>query len=213
MLRVGQLKSDGTLMKLQTQLHHQDLADFKLDLIAVAPAGESPADSAFLFGSPGLFQRTYYSAAGTHLVKLGGEERSSNPGLVTAVSAPFLTLIPRPAYADDVDLPNISKLVKLGSNSFRGDLRAMPHCGTCHPAENNFTLDPKFIATLPRRHPLFVAEFVDALNSSKNGGQVFEIPALMRRHALIVENVDGREDLKSKFVTRGVPHTFALALG
>jgi hypothetical protein len=214
MLRVGQLKSDGTIMKLQTLLHQQDLADFKLDLIAVAPAGESPADSAFLFGSPGLFQRIYYSAAAGQLVKLGGEDRPANPGLVTAISAPFLTLVPQPAYADDFGPSTISRLVKLGERlffeeTFKGNGRT---CGTCHPAENNFTLDPKFIATLPRRDPLFVAEFIDALNSAKNGGQIFEIPALMRRQALIVENVDGHDDLTKKFVTRGVPHTLALGI-
>lgn len=212
MLRVGQLKTDGEQTKLQTQLRRRDLSDFKLDLIVVAPSGESPADSAFLFGSPGLFQRIYYNAAAGRLVKLGGEEPSTSLGLVSAVSAPFLTLVPRPAYADDSGL---SKLVKLGERlffeeTFKGNGRT---CGTCHPAENNFTLDPKFIATLPRRDPLFVAEFIDALDSSKNGGQIFEIPELMRRHALIVENVDGREDLTNKFVTRGIPHTLALGIG
>ena len=212
MLRVGQLKTDGEKMTLQTQLRQRDLSGFQLDLIVVAPSGESPADSAFLFGSPGLFQRIYYSSAGGRLVKLGGKDRSANPGLVTAVSAPFLTLVPRPAYADDSGL---SQLVKLGeqlffAETFKGNGRT---CGTCHPAENNFTLDPKFIATLPPENPLFVAEFIDALNSSKNGGEIFEIPALMRQHALIVENVDGHDDLRSKFVTRGIPHTLALGIG
>jgi hypothetical protein len=212
MLRIGQLKTDGEKMKLQTQLREQDLSGFKIDLIAVAPSEESPADSAFLFGSPGLFQRIYYSAASGRLVKVGGEERSTSLGFVSAVSAPFLALVPRPAYADDSGL---SELVKLGERlffeeTFKGNGRT---CGTCHPAENNFTLDAKFIATLPRRNPLFVAEFIDALNSSKNGGEVFEIPELMRRHALIVENVDGHDDLRSKFVTRGVPHTLALGIG
>jgi cytochrome c peroxidase len=215
MLRIGQLMAAGATMKMQTQLHQQDVADFKLDLIAIAPAGESPEDSAILFGSPSLFQRLYYSPAGTRLVKLGGEERPATSGFVTAISAPFLTLVPQPAYADDFDASSISRLVKLGERlffeeTFKGNGRT---CGTCHPAENNLTLDAKFIATLPRRHALFVAEFVDALNSAKNGGQVFEVPALMRRHALIVENVDGREDLKNKFVARGVPHTFALGIG
>src|SRR5262245_21866230 len=32
-------------------------------------------------------------------------------------------------------------------------------CGTCHREENNFSIDPAFIATLPRDDPLFVAEF------------------------------------------------------
>src|SRR5204863_1818474 len=31
-------------------------------------------------------------------------------------------------------------------------------CGTCHPAQNNYTLDQPFIASLPATDPLFVAE-------------------------------------------------------
>lgn len=78
-------------------------------------------------------------------------------------------------------------------------------CGTCHPAENNFTLDPAYIARLPDRHPLFVAEFTPALQSG------FENPRLMREFALITENLDGFDDLENRFVLRSVPHTFALA--
>src|SRR5262245_19714215 len=57
-------------------------------------------------------------------------------------------------------------------------------CGTCHPAENNFTLSPSFIATLPPNDPLFVAEFVPALRKN------FENPELMRKFGLILENLD-----------------------
>src|SRR5690349_13203049 len=31
-------------------------------------------------------------------------------------------------------------------------------CATCHRVENNYTIDPAFIATLPPSDPLFVAE-------------------------------------------------------
>jgi hypothetical protein len=77
-------------------------------------------------------------------------------------------------------------------------------CGTCHPAENNFTLDPTFIATRPATDPLFVAEFNPALKEN------FEKPDLMRKFGLILENVDGFDDLNSKFVLRGIPHTLGL---
>jgi mono/diheme cytochrome c family protein len=78
-------------------------------------------------------------------------------------------------------------------------------CGTCHPAENDFTLDPAFIARLPANDPLFVAEFVPALARS------FENPRLMREFGLILENLDGFDDLERSFVMRGIPHTLALA--
>jgi mono/diheme cytochrome c family protein len=77
-------------------------------------------------------------------------------------------------------------------------------CGTCHPAENNLTLDPAFIAGLPPDDPLFVAEFVPELREN------FENPRLMREFALILENQDGFDDLENRFVLRGIPHTLAL---
>jgi hypothetical protein len=76
-------------------------------------------------------------------------------------------------------------------------------CGTCHPARNNLTIDPAFIATLPANDPLFVAEFNPALAN-------LEKPALMRRFGLILENLDGLNDPVNRFVMRGVPHTLGL---
>ncbi|HXL57197.1 MAG TPA: hypothetical protein VN958_13120, partial [Chitinophagaceae bacterium] len=77
-------------------------------------------------------------------------------------------------------------------------------CGTCHRAENNFTIDPAFIATLPDNDPLFVAEFTPELNEK------FENKRLLREFSLILENLDGFDDLKNKFTRRGVPHTLGL---
>lgn len=87
------------------------------------------------------------------------------------------------------------------NETFSGNGRT---CGTCHPAENNFTIDPAFIATLPTDDPLFVAEFVPELKEN------FEKPKLMREFGLILENLDGFNDLDSSFVLRGVPHTLGL---
>ncbi len=74
-------------------------------------------------------------------------------------------------------------------------------CGTCHPAENNFTLDPAFIATLPPDDPLFVAEHAPALGGLEN-------PRLLREFGLILENLDGFD---RPGVLRGVPHTLGLS--
>ncbi|WP_372526731.1 hypothetical protein [Piscinibacter sp.] len=87
------------------------------------------------------------------------------------------------------------------NETFNGNGRT---CGTCHPATNNFTIDPAFIARLPKNDPLFVAEFNPDL---KNG---FENPRLMREFGLIRENLDGFDDLENKFVMRGVPHVLGL---
>jgi cytochrome c peroxidase len=99
----------------------------------------------------------------------------------------------------------LDKLISLGAElffegTFNGNGRT---CGTCHPASNNFTIDPAFIATLPNNDPLFVAEFNPAL-------ALLERPALMRSDGLILENLDGLDDPTAKFVMRGVPHTLGL---
>ena len=77
-------------------------------------------------------------------------------------------------------------------------------CGTCHREEASFSINAALVATLPPNDPLFVAEFVPALREN------FENPRLMREFGLILENLDGFEDLPTKFVMRGVPHTLAL---
>ena len=87
------------------------------------------------------------------------------------------------------------------NETFSGNGRT---CGTCHREEANFIIDPAFIATLPPNDPLFVAEFIPALKEN------FENPRLMREFGLILENLDGFDDLKNRFVMRGVPHVLAL---
>lgn len=77
-------------------------------------------------------------------------------------------------------------------------------CGTCHRQEENFTITPAFIATLPKDDPLFVAEFIPALKEN------FENPRLMREFGMIKENLDGFDDLAERFTMRGVPHVLAL---
>jgi mono/diheme cytochrome c family protein len=57
---------------------------------------------------------------------------------------------------------------------------------------------------LPDDDPLFVAEFNPDLKEN------FENPRLMREFGLIVENLDGFDDLANKFTLRGVPHTLGL---
>ena len=99
----------------------------------------------------------------------------------------------------------LDKLISQGAKlffeeTFNGNGRT---CGTCHPANNNFTIDAPFIATLPANDPLFVAEFNPALAQ-------LERPQLMRQFGLILENLDGFSNPTTKFVMRGVPHTLGL---
>ncbi len=77
-------------------------------------------------------------------------------------------------------------------------------CGSCHSVEDNQTVGPEFIATLPPTDPLFIAELDPAL------GQL-EVPRLLREFGLILENVDGREDPTRKFVLRATSASLSLA--
>jgi cytochrome c peroxidase len=97
---------------------------------------------------------------------------------------------------------NRNSLIEIGrrlffQETFDGNGRT---CGTCHPATNNFTIDPAFIRKLPRRDPLFVAEFNPKLKGLENS-------KLLRSAGLILENLDGFD---RPGVLRGVPHNLAL---
>ena len=74
-------------------------------------------------------------------------------------------------------------------------------CGTCHRDDNNYTIDPRFIATLPASDPLFVAERNPALRTLENS-------RLLRRFGLITENLDG---FNQPGVLRGVPHILGMS--
>lgn len=112
-------------------------------------------------------------------------------------------LAPVPLLADDDDVrDDRKKLIELGrklflEETFDGNGRT---CATCHRAELNFTIDPEFIATLPDDDPLFAAEFNPDLAE-------LEKPELLRKFALILENLDGFD---RPGVMRGVPHTLGL---
>ncbi len=197
LLWIGTLEHSGDRATLSVQLGDV-FEDFEVDLVAITGSGKDPTTDGVLFGSLGLFQRLYTRA------RTG---RLNTPG--DSSSSPLGPLSPSPAYAREV-FPNFDRLIIKGADlffneTFDGNGRT---CGTCHPAENNLTIDPEFIATLPDNDPLFVAEFVPALEEN------FEKPELMRELGLILENTNGfgdsLEDLETNFTMRGVPHTLVL---
>lgn len=201
MMRIDQLKHEGGSAKLRARLDHDSFSHFKLDFVVVVRAGQTPAEAGLLFGSPGLFQRLYYS-------QLRGPGESKTPSPDTAswslLSAPFSALIPSLAHAGAFEdlAALLGDLVAQGEvlffeETFGGNGRT---CGTCHRAERNFIIDPEFIATLPPNDPLFVAEFNPALSDLEN-------PELMREHGLILENLDG---FNNPGVMRDTPPTLGL---
>jgi mono/diheme cytochrome c family protein len=156
--------------------------DFDLDLAVVTRRGQSPSASRIAVGARTIFEKRFFR-------ELKGQS-------LDAVSG---------TQANNVETKDalVARGAQLFFNeTFGGNGRT---CGTCHRAENNLTIDPAFIATLPQSDPLFVAENVPALAQ-------LEDHALLRTRALIRENLDGFDDPTNQFVARSVNHTFALGL-
>jgi len=106
---------------------------------------------------------------------------------------------PKVAMADTLsDLtPVLGAQVALGrqifhNETFSGNGRT---CGTCHRQDNNFTIDPNYIAKLLPTDPLFVP--VEGLES----------PALLKAFGLILTDIDGT----GTPIFRSVPHTLSMA--
>ncbi|HET9958313.1 MAG TPA: hypothetical protein VFQ61_27650, partial [Polyangiaceae bacterium] len=78
-------------------------------------------------------------------------------------------------------------------------------CGSCHPMDNNTTLDVKFITQLHQRNPkdpLFVNENDPNLANLETTDLV--------NFASILENVDGFQSPTQRFVSRTVSHVLSL---
>jgi len=194
MHRLGRLIPDGRRAALDARFDPRLFDDFHVDVVTVTRAGVRPDAGALLYGSPMLFQRLYAQ-----------EKRQPRPTPL-AHTASLLGLGAQPAFADTIFNsmdPMIARGAQIFFNEkFGGNGRT---CSTCHPAENNFTIDPKFIATLPANSPLFVGE------NDPNLGSRFEKFQLLRELGLVVENADGFEDLNNKYVLRAVPHLLGLS--
>jgi hypothetical protein len=193
MHRLGRLKADAGTARLSSRLGAGFFDRFEADLVVVTRAGERPENAGVLFGTPDLFQRLY-------------TQRRSKPSWVPGHVATGVASLFGPATAAATAFDSLDPLVARGAEVFQnetfgGNGRT---CASCHPARNNFTIDPKFIATLPGNDPLFAAENIPAL--SRN----FENPVLLRELGLVLENPDGFGDLARKFVMRGTPHTLGL---
>ena len=198
LIQVGSFEVADNKGSLETHLERSQLLGFTMDSIVVSKAGQTPDQSVVITGAPDLMHKLYY-ADKPWLTTAMGDFSTSTPEEVM----PFGFLLPKAAHADTLaDLtPVLGEMVARGreifhNETFDGNGRT---CGTCHRADNNFTLDPNYIMTLPKSDPLFVAEYNPALAK-------LEDPVLMRKHALIKTNVDGPH----MDVYRSVPHTLSL---
>ena len=196
---MGSFKEDGTLsVSVQALLD----SGFEFEQLIVAKEGVNPLASPALVGSASLFQR---------LLAAEHAQAGAEGSLIPVAHAGIPSLFPS-VFND---------LVTQGEDlffleAFEGNGRS---CGTCHEATNNFTIDVPFMESLADDDPLFVAEFVPPLifghpeNLDENGRpRRFENPALMRAFGLIVENLDGMDDLENRFTMRGVPHNIGMTV-
>ncbi len=201
-IRVGSLVREGEVARLEADLGDDAFAKFDVDVALVAREGKGPVSGGVLFGSPTFFQRFYRQATragqdpGQHLAML------EHPARSLAVRDPMLALLAPLQITQSPPSPVEQGADLFFNETFNGNGRT---CGTCHPANNNLTIDPTFIATLPQSDALFVAE------NNPDLAQNFENPVLMRQVGLILENVDGFDPPETNFVMRGVPHTLALS--
>ena len=140
MVRLGRLVEAEGGRILRSRIPDELLGNFTLDLAVVTRAGVSPAEEGLLFGTPDLFQRLYNKELQAHH---NGRPPDGESGLLLALVAP---VDDGSGSTDDLEA-----LIAFGeklffNGTFDGNGRT---CGTCHPATNNLTLDPEFIATLP----------------------------------------------------------------
>jgi cytochrome c peroxidase len=185
LLKVGTYGSISGQHTLSVTVGSPLLSGFFADRAFVVRSGQSPVNAFMLTGSSTIFDRLYHRQ-----VRFVGEEGSA------------LGFDPRASLTRQA---HFEKLIAQGrqiflNEKFAGNGRT---CGTCHVENNNFTIDPKFISSLPQSNPLFVAETNPALAGLEN-------PKLMRQFGLVLVNADGFEPQRN-FTLRSVQNVQALA--
>jgi len=200
---VGTFKKTNDTYQLVATLDKATLQENKLNKFVVSTSDQSPSSSPILAAAPNLFQKLFYHNKYWNVAQLDNSFKTKQNNTQTnSLSENFL---PRAAYAhneqaslEDIFAAQIAKGRDIFINeTFDGNGRT---CSTCHPLENNHTLDPKFIAKLPDNDPLFVSETNPELTE-------LERPKLLRQFGLILANLDGFDQ---PGVLRSVPHLLAL---
>jgi mono/diheme cytochrome c family protein len=185
LMKVGTYSWTSGQHRLSVTVGSPVISGFFADRAFVTRSGQSPLSSFVLTGSSTSFDRLVHRQV--RFVGEGGSALGFDPRASSTRDAHFAKLIAqgRQAFLNE----------KFGGNGRT--------CGTCHVESNNFTIDPKFISTLPQSDPLFVAETNPAL-----GG--LEDPSKMREFGLILVNADGFEAQRN-FTLRSVQNVQALA--
>lgn len=199
MLRAGSLRFKNHDGWLGASLDAARLRAMEVNWVVLTRRGGDPVKGGVLYGSTSLFQKIYhYPGRALADRRIGNGGTAAESGFIRSAQANGI--LP-PSYPN-ADLINEGRQIFF-NETFNGNGRT---CGTCHREDDNHTIDPKYIATLPPDDPLFVAERPGPNPLARN----FEKPELMRKVGLILENTNGFGDLAHNFTMRGVPHLLAL---
>ena len=185
LMKIGAYSPVSGGHQLSVSLGASAFGSFFPDRAFVVRAGTSPEDGFLLTGPATLFTRLRHRQV--RFVDRAAVPLGFNPAFASTRAANFAKVI---AEGRQLFL----------HEKFEGNGRT---CGTCHVETNNFTVDPKLIATLPPSDPLFVAETNPALSTLENSD-------LLRRFGLILVNADGFDPSRG-FVFRSTQNVQALA--
>jgi hypothetical protein len=198
MIHAGSLEFEGANSWLDRKIIPMQMRDFEVNWVVVARRDENQDHKGVLCGSTSLFQRLYRDPDQNTPSCKQGPRRIG--GLAALHSSAVDSRGIAPPTAPDAVLINQGRLLFF-NETFKRNGRT---CGSCHPEENNFTIDPKFIATLAENDSLFAGDLLPALSES------CERPQLMREVGLLLENTRRSGDLENKFTLRSVPHFLAM---
>jgi cytochrome c peroxidase len=184
LMKVGTYAVVSGRHRLIVSLGAAAFASFYPDRAFVVRAGESPVDGFVLTGPSTFFARLRNRQV--RFVDDAGAAVGFDPtGATRITDFARVTAQGRRLFVNE---------------QFAGNGRT---CATCHVETNNFTIDPKFIATLPKKDPLFVAETNPRLAT-------LEDPDLLRTFGLILVNADGFDPARGH-VFRSTQNVQALA--
>ncbi|HXZ25242.1 MAG TPA: hypothetical protein VEI24_03390 [Nitrospiria bacterium] len=200
LMRVGSLRFRGDDGRLGVAVDIAKLRSMEVNWVVLTRRGSDPVKGGVLFGSTSLFQKIYHYPEHALADRRDGEARNAGAEFGFIGSAQANGILP--SSYPNADLINEGRQIFF-NETFNGNGRT---CGTCHREDNNHTIDPKYIATLPPDDPLFVAERPAPNPLAQN----FEKPELMHKVGLILENTNGFNDLAHNYTMRGVPHLLAL---
>ncbi|HKY06001.1 MAG TPA: hypothetical protein VJQ56_13990, partial [Blastocatellia bacterium] len=162
-LRVGALKHEGKLARLEATLGGEAFLSFEPDLMVVTRAGKTPVEDRLLVGTTTLFHRLYrskergeFGVLADREVRPATDDRSLFERIIDKISPTAeaqIGPIPNPTTPLQILITQGRDL--FNNATFSGNGRT---CASCHRENNNLTIDAEFIATLPPSDPLFVAE-------------------------------------------------------